>query len=84
LYKPLSQPRLEEKFNTLLRNILKLEEEAEEARRACRRVHNVNPKTGKVQSDFCPIRGEQCVERSRKQQALLPSHVLPFVVDKVA
>jgi len=30
---PLSQPRLEEKFNTLRRNILKLEEEAEEARR---------------------------------------------------
>ena len=30
---PLSQPGLEERFNTLRRNILKLEEEAEEARR---------------------------------------------------
>ena len=30
---PLSQPGLEEKFNTLRRNILELEEEAEEARR---------------------------------------------------
>ena len=28
---PLSQPGLEEKFNTLRRNILELEEEAEEA-----------------------------------------------------
>src|SRR4249920_1181271 len=39
---------------------------------------------GHLQSDVCPVLWAQHVERSRKQDALLHGHVLPFVVDEVA